>query len=213
MTLDFSLAGIILLSYLCGSIPFGLILTRMGGEGDIRQIGSGNIGATNVLRTGRKGLAALTLLSDGMKGAAPLLVLRGLDFSPLQLGLACAALAVVLGHCFPVWLRFRGGKGVATGLGAMIAMSWPVGCVCCLIWLAVARLSHISSMGALAAFAASVILIAPLSMQPLHSPLPIATLMIALIVVIRHVGNIARLLAGTEKLIDIDAPPQDKIKI
>lgn len=213
MTLDLLLSAIIVLSYLCGSIPFGLILTRMGGEGDIRQIGSGNIGATNVLRTGRKGLAALTLLLDAIKGAVPLLILRGLDFSPLQLGLACASVAVVVGHCFPLWLRFRGGKGVATGLGALIALCWPVGCISCLVWLAVARLSHISSAGALAAFAASVFLISPLSMQPLHAPLPIAAFIIALIVVIRHAGNIQRLVAGTEKPIDIDAPPQDKIKI
>ncbi|XAO71248.1 MAG: glycerol-3-phosphate 1-O-acyltransferase PlsY [Acetobacteraceae bacterium] len=213
MTLNLLFLAIIVLSYLCGSIPFGLILTRMGGEGDIRQIGSGNIGATNVLRTGRKGLAALTLLLDGIKGAVPLLALRGLDFSPLQLGLACASVAVMMGHCFPVWLKFRGGKGVATGLGALIALCWPVGSVCCLIWLAVARLSHISSAGALAASAASVILIAPLSMQPLHAPLPIATFIVVLIVVIRHAGNIQRLVAGTEKPIDIDAPPRDKIKI
>src|ERR1700735_4540566 len=119
--------------YLLGSIPFGLLLTKAAGLGDIRGIGSGNIGATNVLRTGNKALAAVTLLLDGLKGAAAVLIpwmLAGRDVALL------AGLAAVLGHLFPIWLRFKGGKGVATGLGVLIAASWPIGLAACAVWVA-----------------------------------------------------------------------------
>ncbi|AOX20565.1 glycerol-3-phosphate 1-O-acyltransferase PlsY [Kozakia baliensis] len=200
-------------AYLIGSVPFGLLLSKMGGAGDIRKIGSGNIGATNVLRTGRRGLAAATLFLDGFKGALAVLLARVLCETGVQSAIGVAAVAVVVGHCFPVWLGFRGGKGVATGLGALLALCWPVGLACCLIWLAVAKLSHISSAGALAAFIAAPFLMPPLSMQPLHSPLPIATLLLTLLIVVRHAGNIARLISGRESRINIDPPPQDKVKI
>ncbi|MBE7210329.1 MAG: glycerol-3-phosphate 1-O-acyltransferase PlsY [Gluconacetobacter diazotrophicus] len=186
------------LAYLLGSIPFGLILTRLGGAGDIRQVGSGNIGATNVLRTGRRGLAAATLLLDGLKGA--LAVVMSVLVSPLLLPLsaAVAAVAVVLGHCFPVWLRFRGGKGVATGLGVALALDWRAGALCCLLWLLIARLSRISSAGALVAFAALWPLLLVLRGGNLSDPIPWSGLLVAAIVFVRHRGNIARLLSGTE---------------
>jgi glycerol-3-phosphate acyltransferase PlsY len=175
----------ILLAYLIGSIPFGLLLTRAAGLGDIRKVGSGNIGATNVLRTGRKGLAAATLLLDGLKGVVAVLLLP--PPGP-------AAIAVVVGHCFPVWLRFRGGKGVATGLGALIGLDWRLGAICCAVWLLVVALTRRSSAGALAAFLA-----APFVKIALVAPIPLwAPSAIALLVWIRHRANIARLIAGTE---------------
>src|SRR5271154_7533397 len=133
--------SVTLLAYLIGSIPFGLLLTRLAGLGDIRRIGSGNIGATNVLRTGRKGLAALTLLLDFGKGLAAVLV--GAEFSPTLA--IVAAVGVVLGHMFPVWLRFKGGKGVATAGGVLMALSWPVGVAAFATWLVVAALFRYSS--------------------------------------------------------------------
>ncbi|MDP6345003.1 MAG: glycerol-3-phosphate 1-O-acyltransferase PlsY, partial [Alphaproteobacteria bacterium] len=139
------------LGYLLGTIPFGLVLTRLAGLGDIRGIGSGNIGATNVLRTGNKGLAALTLILDGGKGAAATLLagLYGPDMAVLAGG------AAFLGHLFPVWLRFKGGKGMATFLGVMLAIAWPVGLACCLIWLAMALVLRYSSLATLVAAAAA----------------------------------------------------------
>ena len=206
-----------LLSYLLGSIPFGLILTRLGGAGDIRLIGSGNIGATNVLRTGRRGLAAATLLLDGFKGVAAVLLCRLTSFllapDAAPEAAAVAAVCVVLGHCFPVWLRGHGGKGVATGLGAVLALDWRAGAICCLVWLLVARLSRISSAGALAAFALPAPLLLALGSWGVGgwevgnwgvggwgvgTPLPWAGLAITLIVWGRHHANIARLLSGTE---------------
>ncbi len=144
------LAGLV--SYLIGSVPFGLLLTRLGGAGDIRAIGSGNIGATNVLRTGRRGLAAATLLLDALKGIVAVLLAALVLLLLLPDVAAVAAVCVVAGHCFPVWLRFRGGKGVATGLGVALALDWRAGLICCLAWLLMARLSRISSAGALAGF-------------------------------------------------------------
>ena len=181
----------ILCGYLLGSIPFGLVLSRLAGLGDIRSVGSGNIGATNVLRTGRKDVAAATVLLDGGKGALAVLV-AGLSPDPLlPLIAGCAA---VLGHCTTVWMGGRGGKGVATGLGTVIAWAWPVGLACCLIWLAGALASRRSSVAALLAFAA-----APLLMLAFRSPgLAVAALLVSLLVVLRHHTNIARLLAGTE---------------
>src|SRR5487761_2275408 len=139
------------LGYLLGAIPFGLLLTRIAGLGDIRGIGSGNIGATNVLRTGRKGLAAATLLLDGLKGAAAVLIARTL-LHDQDIALF-AGLAAVLGHLFPLWLGFKGGKGVATGLGVLIAAAWPIGLAACAVWLLVAATARLSSLAALAAFA------------------------------------------------------------
>jgi acyl phosphate:glycerol-3-phosphate acyltransferase len=181
-----------LLGYLFGSIPFGLLLTKVAGLGDIRGIGSGNIGATNVLRTGRRGLAAATLLLDGAKGAAAVLVARVLVYD--QDIVLLAGLAAVLGHLFPIWLNFRGGKGVATGLGVLIAASVPVGLGACAVWLLVAATARRSSLASLAAFAS-----APLAALILEEyGLVKLAFTIAVLVFVRHEGNIRRLLAGTE---------------
>jgi acyl phosphate:glycerol-3-phosphate acyltransferase len=179
------------LGYALGSIPFGLLLTRAAGLGDIRGIGSGNIGATNVLRTGRKGLAGATLLLDGAKGVAAVLLAAWLG-GP-QAGLWAGG-GAVLGHLFPVWLGFRGGKGVATGLGVLLASAWPVGILCCAAWLATAKLARISSLAALVAFA-----LAPLFAWALASGgLVKLSLAITVLVFGRHHANIRRLLAGQE---------------
>ncbi|HEV7438896.1 MAG TPA: glycerol-3-phosphate 1-O-acyltransferase PlsY [Methylobacterium sp.] len=184
------LAGLAL-GYLLGSIPFGLILTRMAGLGDVRAIGSGNIGATNVLRTGRKGLAAATLLLDALKGtAAVLLAERLLGPEPAL----AAALGAFLGHTFPVWLGFRGGKGVATYIGVLVALDWRAALVFALVWLAVAAASRYSSLSSLVASA-----ITPLALWWLGRG--DAALLIGLLAVIlwfKHRSNIARLMAGTE---------------
>ena len=176
--------------YLIGSIPFGLLLTKAAGLGDIRQVGSGNIGATNVLRTGRKGLAAATLILDGLKGAVAVLLARYfLGDQDLVVGTAAG-----LGHLFPVWLGFRGGKGVATGLGVLLAAAWPVGLACCALWLVAAKLLKMSSAAALAAFAAAPLFALVLSSAD-HA---LMALLIAVLVFWRHEANIRRLLAGTE---------------
>jgi glycerol-3-phosphate acyltransferase PlsY len=176
--------------YLIGSIPFGLLLTKAAGLGDIRQVGSGNIGATNVLRTGRKGLAAATLILDGLKGAVAVLVARQfLGDQDVVVGTAA-----VLGHLFPVWLGFRGGKGVATGLGVLLAAAWPVGLACCALWLVAAKLLKMSSAAALTAFAAAPLFALVLSSAD-HA---LMALLIAILVFWRHEANIRRLLAGTE---------------
>lgn len=179
------------IGYLLGSIPSGILLARALGLGNLREIGSGNIGATNVLRTGSKGAAAATLLLDAAKGAVAVLLARwlaGPDAAQL------AALAAFLGHCFPVWLGFRGGKGVATFLGILLALAWPVGLLCCAAWLATALLMRISSLSALVAAVT-----APLWMWLLGywSMIALGTLLAAL-VLWRHRTNIARLRAGTE---------------
>lgn len=176
--------------YLIGSIPFGLLLTKAAGLGDIRQVGSGNIGATNVLRTGRKGLAAATLILDGLKGAVAVLLARQfLGDQDVVVGTAA-----VLGHLFPVWLGFRGGKGVATGLGVLLAAAWPVGLACCAVWLVAAKLLKMSSAAALTAFG-----VAPLFALVLSSTdHALMALLIAVLVFWRHEANIRRLLAGTE---------------
>lgn len=193
------------LAYLLGAIPFGLALTRLAGYGDIRKIGSGNIGATNVLRTGNKGLALTTLLLDAVKGAVALLIaywLYGTDMGVV------AGFGALLGHVFPVWLGFRGGKGVATALGLLMAAAWPVGLLACLTWLAVALLFRYSSLAALVALA-----LAPVYAKALAYLIPLATdlgepipyhqlaelaLAVAVLVWIRHWGNIRRLAARTE---------------
>lgn len=181
-----------LLGLLLGSIPFGLILTRAAGLGDIRRIGSGNIGATNVLRTGRKGLAAATLLLDAGKGAAAVLLAEAL-WGGAWAG-PVAGLAAALGHMFPPWLGFRGGKGVATGLGVLLAAAPAAGLAVGAVWLAVAALTRISSASALAAVVA-----APPLAWALDGPVPaLLALALAVPIVWRHQANIRRLLAGTE---------------
>jgi glycerol-3-phosphate acyltransferase PlsY len=180
----------LVLGYLCGSVPFGLVLTRAAGLGDIRGIGSGNIGATNVLRTGNKTLAAATVLLDGLKGVIPVLVAASFG----QTAMLCTGLAALLGHLFPVWLRFKGGKGVATGLGVLLGTFLPVGLIACAAWASMARLSRYSSLAALAAFAAAPL--AALVFGRWH--LAVLALVLAALVFWKHRGNIARLRAGTE---------------
>ncbi len=181
----------VVVGYLLGSIPFGLLLTRVAGLGDIRRVGSGNIGATNVLRTGRKDIAALTLLLDGGKGAVAVLAMAAWG-GPLAALLA--GLAAVIGHCTSPWVGFKGGKGVATGLGVLLAWSWQAGLLCLLVWLAATALSKRSSVGALAAMAAAPLLLWALA----GGPTAIAGLAVAVIAFARHHENITRLLAGTE---------------
>ena len=180
-----------LAGYLLGSIPFGLILTRLAGLGDVRRIGSGNIGATNVLRTGRKSPAAATLLLDGGKGAAAFL-LAGLWGPDMAL---IAGMAAVLGHLFPLWLGFRGGKGVATTIGTLFAAAWPLGLAVCAIWLLVAATTRYSSLAALLSLAAS-----PLLAWWITDDLQLLQFaaILALLVWLRHLDNIRRLLRGQE---------------
>ncbi len=186
-----TLAIILIFSYLLGSIPFGLLLTKLAGHGDIRNIGSGNIGATNVLRTGNKPLAAATLILDGLKGAVAVLLARHVSGYPVALA---AGFAVFLGHLFPIWLRFKGGKGVATGLGVFLAELFPVGVIACAIWLLAAFLVRMSSVAALTAFAS--VPVAALAFG--HGRLALLALLIGALVYWKHAANIARLRAGTE---------------
>jgi acyl phosphate:glycerol-3-phosphate acyltransferase len=184
--------------YLCGSIPFGLILTRLAGTQDIRTIGSGNIGATNVLRTGRKGLAAATLVADALKGTVAVLLVYayyGPEFRYFGHELALpAALGAFLGHLFPVWVGFKGGKGVATYIGLLIALAWPVAIGFCLIWLAVAALTRYSSLAALVAS----FLTPPLLWLLGYSPETTLFILLTVLVFIKHRANVARLINGTE---------------
>jgi glycerol-3-phosphate acyltransferase PlsY len=183
-------AGALLLGYLLGAIPFGVLLTRMAGAGDLRAIGSGNIGATNVLRTGRKGLAAATLVLDMAKGAAAVLLAEWL-FPGSGL---FAALGAFVGHCYPVWLGFRGGKGVATLMGVVLALHWPAGLVYAAVWLALLALLRVSSLAGMAAAAS-----APVSAAFFgRGELVLLLLALALIVIWKHRANIDRLLSGTE---------------
>ncbi|NOC46296.1 MULTISPECIES: glycerol-3-phosphate 1-O-acyltransferase PlsY [unclassified Ruegeria] len=177
--------------YLLGSIPFGLLLAKVMGLGNLREIGSGNIGATNVLRTGNKAAAALTLLFDAAKGAVAVLIARayaGEDAAQI------AALFAFLGHCFPIWLGFKGGKGVATFLGLWLALDWRVGVACCLSWLVAAAIWRISSVGALAAAALSTTWVLVLTNG--HSF--ILGIILTLMIYWRHSTNVARIKAGTE---------------
>jgi acyl phosphate:glycerol-3-phosphate acyltransferase len=192
-------AAALIIGYLFGSIPFGLILTRCAGTPDIRAIGSGNIGATNVLRTGSKALAAGTLIGDTLKGTAAVLVTGYFFGGDAALVAAAGAL---LGHIFPVWLSFKGGKGVATYIGLLIGLAWPAAIVFCLIWLSVAALNRTSSLAGLLASAAM-----PPLLWLLHDQRT-ALLFLGLTVVvwIKHRANIARLLAGTEPKIGRSAP-------
>lgn len=180
-----------LLGYLLGSVPFGLVITRLLGLGDLRTIGSGNIGATNVLRTGNKAAALATLVLDSGKGAIAVLLARYLlDDTAAQVAGGFA----FLGHIYPVWLRFRGGKGVATFLGTLLALAWPLGIASCAIWLLTALITRISSLSALVAAAASVPLALVLDYQ--HMMLLLAIL--AVLIFWRHRSNIARLAQGRE---------------
>lgn len=179
-----------LVAYLFGSIPFGLLLAMAAGKGDVRQIGSGNIGATNVLRTGAKGLAAATLLLDLAKGLAAVLVARHFWSE----GLGVAAAAAILGHCFPVWLGFRGGKGVATFAGVCFGLLWPLGAIYAAVWLGLLTLARISSLGGMSAAASAPIAAAVLGRTDLVPWLAA----IAVLVLFLHRANIRRLIAGEE---------------
>jgi glycerol-3-phosphate acyltransferase PlsY len=193
----------LVVGYLFGSIPFGLILTRLAGNGDIRAVGSGNIGATNVLRTGRKGLAAATLIGDMLKGTAAVLIMNWFDGTDAAL---VAGLGAVLGHVFPVWLRFKGGKGVATYIGVLIALSWPVALAFGAIWAMVAALTRYSSLSGLVASAFT-----PAMLWFFVGGNPALLFAILTVLIwIMHRGNIARLIAGTEAKIGKSAaqPPQ-----
>ncbi len=185
------LAAAAVLGYLFGSIPFGLVIARICGLGDLRQIGSGNIGATNVLRTGNKPAAAATLVLDSGKGAIAVLIARfaiGPDAAQI------AGLAAFFGHCFPIWLKFKGGKGVATYLGTMLALFWPAGITCCLTWLVTAKTLKISSLSALVAAA-----LGPIWAYVLGAPQLVGLAMaLAVLIYYRHAANISRLMAGTE---------------
>ncbi|AMX92853.1 glycerol-3-phosphate 1-O-acyltransferase PlsY [Mesorhizobium sp. M7A.F.Ca.CA.002.10.1.1] len=188
--MTYSLIPALVFGYLLGSIPFGLLLTRAAGLGDVRQIGSGNIGATNVLRTGNKGLAAATLLLDALKGTAAVLI-AGYFAPDLAIW---AGLGAFLGHLFPVWLGFKGGKGVATYLGVLIGLAWQVALIFAVVWLVMAFLFRYSSLAALTAA-----VIVPIALYVLSTP-QIAGLFVVMsvIVFIKHRENISRLLAGTE---------------
>lgn len=187
----------VLFGYVCGSIPFGLLLTRAAGLGDVRSIGSGNIGATNVLRTGNKRIAALTLFLDGLKGAVPVLLLT--YYGSPQAGMI-AGLAAMAGHIFPVWLDFKGGKGVATSLGVLFGLFWPLGLIFIALWLALAFAFRMSSLAGLVTSA-----LTPLWAYLLGctTELILSTVIIAVVIWIMHRANIARLMKGEEPKIDL----------
>ena len=180
-----------LIGYLAGSVPFGMVMARVMGLGNLREIGSGNIGATNVLRTGSKPAAAATLVLDAAKGAVVLLIARataGEDAAQV------AALAAMIGHCYPVWLRFNGGKGVATFLGIVLALAWPVGLACCAVWLIAAAASRMSSVGGLLSAAFSSVLVMVMGYGTGY----LLCVVLSLIIIWRHRANIARIREGSE---------------
>ena len=188
----------LIFGYLVGSIPSGVIVTRLAGAADPRGIGSGNIGATNVLRTGRKDLAAITLVMDALKGTIPIIVARAFDDGsvPIHLGVL-AALGAFLGHLFPLYLAFKGGKGVATFLGCLIGLAWPAAIAFAIIWLGAAFLTRYSSAGALSASAATPVVLALMG----RSEAALLFALLALMLWIKHSANIGRLLHGTESKI------------
>lgn len=185
------LAVTAVLAYLLGSVPFGILVTRVMGLGDLRQIGSGNIGATNVLRTGNKGAALTTLLLDGVKGAVAVLVARWLLAEDAAL---LAGLAAFLGHLFPIWLGFKGGKGVATFLGVLIALSWQLGLAVCATWLLAAVVTRTSSIAALMAAASTALWILVFG----DYQLLLLVLVLTILIYVRHAENLKRIKAGTE---------------
>lgn len=186
----------VLAGYFCGSIPFGLILAKAAGLGDVRTVGSGNIGATNVLRLGNKKIAALTLLLDALKGAVPVLIMN--HFGDAQAGIL-AGLAAMLGHIFPVWLGFKGGKGVATNVGVLFGLYWPLGLIFISVWLALAFLFRFSSLAGLVASLLSPFWVYVFGRTELLWP----TGLIALVIWIMHRANIARLMKNKEPRIDL----------
>lgn len=186
------IAGIFLGGYVLGSTPFGLLLAKAAGQGDIRSIGSGNIGATNVLRTGRKDIALATLVLDAGKAAVAALIAG--HFFPDTYANLIAGGAAMLGHCFPFWLKFKGGKGVATFLGVLLATAWPVGAIACAAWLLTAIISRISSLSALIAA-----LIAPIAALLLgFKGVAVMAALLTILIFIRHRANIARIASGNE---------------
>ena len=185
------LPTLLLLGYLLGSIPFGLILTKLAGLGDIRTIGSGNIGATNVLRTGRKGLAAATLILDALKGTAAVWI--GWHYAG-ETGAVGAGFASYVGHCFPIWLKLKGGKGVATFLGVLLGLHWPTMAITSLIWLATALVTRYSSLSALVGSLAAPLILLFFGRYGFAA----VTALMTLIIWLRHYANIQRLLAGAE---------------
>ena len=185
------LLGALVFGYLCGSIPFGLILTRLAGTDDLRSIGSGNIGATNVLRTGKKGLAAATLIGDMLKGTIAVIV-AGYFAGPEAA--IVSGIGAFVGHLFPVWLKFKGGKGVATYIGILLGLFWPAALAFCAIWLAVALIFRYSSLAALVASA----LIPLLLLWAQHQTLAAVFALLSAVLWVMHRANIRRLLAGTE---------------
>ena len=189
--MDVTLIYAVVLGYLCGSVPFGLFITRAAGLGDIRNIGSGNIGATNVLRTGNRWAAAATLVLDASKAVLPVLVARyywGENAAML------AAIGAFLGHCFPVWLGFKGGKGVAVMIGSLLALSWPVGLIFCAVWLVIAFAQKMSSLAALTAAATAPIF----AFVIVNEWLAGTAAVLAIMLFFQHRENVARLMAGTE---------------
>lgn len=191
MSADLFLIVAFVIGYLLGSIPFGLILTRLAGTQDLRSIGSGNIGATNVLRTGRKGLAAATLIGDMLKGTAAVIIAGYLDGPNAAM---VAALGAFLGHLFPVWLKFRGGKGVAVYIGILIGLLWPAALLFCAVWIITAVVSRYSSLSALIASVVTPIFLWWFG----HLALAALCTVLTLLVFYMHRENIKRLLAGTE---------------
>ena len=180
-----------LISYGLGSIPFGMVLARAMGLGNLRDIGSGNIGATNVLRTGNKRAALGTLILDGGKGAVAVLLARWLAGEDAA---QVAGLMAFVGHCFPVWLGFKGGKGVATFLGLMLALAWPVGAACCAVWAATAAITRISSLSAIIAAGSSVLWLLVMG----YGQMVLLGVILSALIIWRHSANIARLRTGTE---------------
>jgi acyl phosphate:glycerol-3-phosphate acyltransferase len=191
MTIDTNVLLALLVGYLFGSVPFGVIVTRIAGAGDLRSIGSGNIGATNVLRTGRKGLAAMTLLGDMLKGTAAVILVSQLVLPDTALA---AGLAAFFGHLFPVWLRFKGGKGVATYLGVILGLHWPLALIFAALWLATAYLTRYSSLSALIASVLTPVFAFYLG----GTDIAVVLFFMTAVLWWMHRANIARLMAGTE---------------
>ena len=205
--MDYVLAAVV--GYFLGTIPFGLLITRAAGLGDVRKIGSGNIGATNVLRTGRRELAALTLILDAAKGFVAVFIARWLwPGEPMFI----AAIAVFLGHCFPVWLRFKGGKGVATMIGVLLGLAWPVGLIFCAVWLFIAFMQRYSSLAALTAAVTSPIFAYVawlMGWSPYGIELAATAALLAALLIFNHRANIGRLINGTEPRIGSEKPKSE----